>query len=55
MATSRVAYKEKLLLESFQPKPSDLLIGEEINCGAYGVVHKGVFEDCPVAVKKIRS
>ena len=55
MASSQMTYKERLLLESFHPKPQDLLLGEEINRGAYGVVHKGVLGDRPVAVKKIHK
>jgi serine/threonine protein kinase len=39
----------------FHPKPPDQLLGEELNHGAYGVVHKGVFGDRPVAVKKIHD
>ena len=55
MASSQMTYKERLLLESFHPKPQDLRLGEEINRGAYGVVHKGVLGDRPVAVKKIHK
>ena len=55
MASSRMTYKENLLQESFRPKPPDLLLNEEINRGAYGVVHRGVFGDRPVAVKKMHE
>ena len=48
-------YKERLLLKYFHPKPPDLLLGEELNRGAYGVVNRGVFGDRPVAVKKIHK
>ena len=44
-----------LVQELFHPKPPDQLLGEELNHGAYGVVHKGVFGDRPVAVKKIHD
>ena len=55
MASSLVTYKENFLQACFLPKPSDLLLEEELNHGAFGVVHKGVFRDRPVAVKKIHK
>ena len=55
MASSLNTYKENLLQESFHRKPPDLLLKEELNCGAYGVVHRGIFRDRPVAVKKIHK
>ena len=56
MASSRMTYKERLMLESFpRQKPRNLVIGEEINRGAYGIVLKGIFGDRPVAVKKIHK
>ena len=37
----------------FRPIPASLRIGLEINRGAYGTVHEGQLDGCPVAVKKI--
>ena len=55
-ASSRITHKERLMLQSFPlQKPQNLVIGEEINRGAYGLVLKGTLGDLPVAVKKIHK
>ena len=55
VAISRMTRKEKLLLELFRPKPSSLILGEEINRGAYGVVLGGTFMGRRVAIKKMHK
>ena len=55
MAISRMSRKEKLLLELYKPKPPSLVIGKEIDRGAYGVVLEGTFEGRRVAIKKVHK
>ena len=55
MAISRMSRKEKLLLELYKPSPSSLVIGKEIDRGAYGVVLDGTFEGRRVAIKKVHK
>ena len=39
----------------FQPKPPSLIVGTEINRGAYGAVHCGQLDGKPVAIKRIHQ
>ena len=55
VAISRMSRKKKLLLELYKPKPPSLVIGEEIDRGAYGVVLDGTFEGRRVAIKKVHK
>ena len=43
------------MLELYRPKPSSLIVGKEINRGAYGAVLGGTFEGRRVAIKKMHK